>query len=64
MGFQVVLDDSLFLSFLRMDTDRGVCVITIDVRDAEISREPLAIELDYFGISLAEFWNLYEHLED
>jgi len=63
LGFRVVLDDGLFLTYLRTDTDRGVCVITLDVRFPEIAQGPLVAELDYYGISLAEFWNAYDSTE-
>jgi hypothetical protein len=64
LGFQAVLDDGPFLTYMRIDTDRGVCVITLDVRSPEISQGPLVADLDYYGISLADFWNAYDATAD
>jgi hypothetical protein len=64
MGFQAVLDDGLYLTYLRIDTDRGVCTITIDVREDEVWEEQLVKYLDYYGLSLADFWNLYDKTSD
>jgi hypothetical protein len=60
MGFQIVLDESPFVTYLRLDTDNGVCVVIIDTREDEVWEENLVRTLDYYGVSLAEFWNLYD----
>lgn len=63
LGFQAVLDEGIYLTYFRLDTDVGVCVITFDVRLPEIGQQQLVMQLDYYGISLAEFWNLYDATE-
>ena len=60
MGFQPVLDDGLYLTYFRIDTERGVCMIVIDARSDDVSETELVRELDYYGVSLADFWNQYD----
>ena len=64
MGFQAVLDEGPILTYFRLDTERGVCMFSLDASEDEVWQEQLVHQLDYYGISLAEFWNLYDATSD
>jgi hypothetical protein len=60
MGFQPSSGHRTLPLLHASDTELGVCVIAIDEMDDDIWEEELIHTLDYYGISLAEFWNLYD----
>jgi len=64
LGFRPILDDRVFTTYYRLDTERGVCVIVVDAGLNEIWQEALINELDLHGVSLADFWNLYDATGD
>ena len=60
MGFEPVLDDGLVVTYLRRDSELGVCVVVLDSRSEEIGDEEVIQNLYLHRISLADFWNLYD----